>query len=828
VPCWPTFVSKQRRPHRRERLAGLLWPDLPEQAARTNLRHALANVRQVIGDQQAAPPFLIVTRKTIQFNTSSDAWVDALAFLGALDATGRPIPQLEGASAWYRGEFLRGFSLPDSEMFGEWLLLQRERFQRLYLEALERLVQGHTLQGEYQQALDFAWRQVELDPLRESAYRQLMRLLAYVGRTSEAVSQYETCRHLLDEELGVEPSEETALLYEEIRNGKLKVPPRSVPSCPPHNLPASLTPFVGRETEIAETQDLLQDPACRILTLVGPGGIGKTRLALEVGRRQVENYSHGVYMLHLAELQSVEAIVPAAAAALGICLHEQAEPRQQLVDYLRAKTMLLILDSFEHLLAPSGSAEDEGYGGAVVLVLDLLRAASGVTLLVTSRTRLNLTGEQVYPVGGLGFPESDAVEEITTTQYGAVQLFLTGARRVRPGFQLEGQENHVARICQLLQGMPLGILLAASWLGLLTPAEIATRVAGEGDSQEPAVGLSLLEADWHDLPKRQRSLRAVFDHSWNLLAEREREVCQALSVFSGGFAWDAAEKVAGASLRELRALVDKSLLHHVSPARYEIHELVRQYAADRLRRADRLRESSAAWESVHDRHSAYYALALRRWETDLRGPRQRAALSEMELESKNIGAAWQWAVKQGQIGRMAQAMDGLALFYWLRRRHKEGEAAMQAAASTLAAKAGSQSTIPSDTLRPWIRALVWRSDFCRRLGRREQVTQLHQQAMALLEGAGLAEQTLSPGPPQDIRFERALLLQSMGCAVFMSDYRRGRQLHEESLALFRELDDRWRMASALDRLGRAAYHAFSPAEARQHRSFTPWHRATRS
>ncbi|MGD8462334.1 MAG: BTAD domain-containing putative transcriptional regulator [Anaerolineae bacterium] len=277
-------------PHRRRRLAGLLWPDLPESSAQTNLRRELANLRKVIGDQQATPPTLIVTRPTIQFDTGSDAWVDALAFLDALETTERPIPKLEEATAWYRGEFLEGFSLPDSSLFEEWLLLKRERFQRLALDALDRLARGHTMQGDFQRALDCAYQQVELDPLRESAHRQLMRLLAYTGRTSESVSQYETCRRVLDEQLGVEPSEETTQLYDKIRDGKLErlpgAPPRSserehrtLGACPYRGLAAfreaDASFFFGREAFTARLVKAVQQQPM-VVVVVGSSGSGKS------------------------------------------------------------------------------------------------------------------------------------------------------------------------------------------------------------------------------------------------------------------------------------------------------------------------------------------------------------------------------------------------------------------------------------------------------------------------------------------------------------------------------------------------------------------------
>ena len=281
---------EEERPHRREKLAGLLWPDLPERSARTNLRHALANLRQVIGDQQATPAFLLISRQTIRFNSNSDAWIDAVAFTSALQARQCPLGRLEKAVERYRGEFLEGFSLPDSSVFEEWLLLQRERFQRLALDALHRLAGGYTMQGEYERALAYAWRQVELDPFREKAQRQLMRLLAYSDGGSEALAQYETCRRLLAEELGVEPAEETTRLCEQIRDGELEhlpaAPPglperesRLVGECPYRGLAAfreadapfffGREDFTGRLAEAVKQQPL-------VVVIVGSSGSGKS------------------------------------------------------------------------------------------------------------------------------------------------------------------------------------------------------------------------------------------------------------------------------------------------------------------------------------------------------------------------------------------------------------------------------------------------------------------------------------------------------------------------------------------------------------------------
>jgi predicted ATPase/DNA-binding SARP family transcriptional activator len=543
------LAVEAERPHRREVLAGLLWPDCLEQAARASLRNALSNLRQAIGDRDAELPFLDITRETIQFNSASDCWLDVAAFTALVEAGGQGEPvrqRLEKAVTLYRGSFLEGFYLKDSPAFDDWCLLTREQLQRLALTALHRLAEEYEWHGELERACNYAWRQVELEPWQEEAHQQLMRLLALSGQRSAALAQYEICRRALMEDLGVEPVEETTALYEHIRDGA-KLRPRT--RIPPHNLPAPPTPLIGRKAELAEIEDRLQDPACRLLTLVGPGGSGKTRLALEAAAKQMDNFFHGIFFVPLASLQSADAIVPAIAQALGFSFYREGTPQQQLLDYLRQKNMLLVLDNFEHLL--------DGVG----LVGEILEAAPGIEIVITSRARLKMQGEHLFSVAGMDFPprtpdsfsEDGKGEFDDVAQYDAVKLFLTSARRLRPNFDLrEDNMADVVRICRLVQGMPLGILLATAWVEILTPAEVAAQIEQSFD---------FLRRDWRDVPQRQRSMRAVFDHSWNLLTVRQRTVFQALSVFRGGFTHEAAQQVVGASLRELMALVSRCFLH---------------------------------------------------------------------------------------------------------------------------------------------------------------------------------------------------------------------------------------------------------------------------
>ncbi len=262
-------------------------------------------------------------------------------------------------------------------------------------------------------------------------------------------------------------------------------------------------PFVGREKLLGEIRAHLLDPTCRLLTLTGPGGCGKTRLAVETAARLADQFPDGVYFASLAALHSVDSIVPGVAQALEVTFSPEGDPRQQLRDYLRGKTLLLVLDNFEHLL--DGAA----------LVGDFLQAAPHIKILVTSRISLNLQGETLLPIPGMTIPDSLPADLADLLQYSSVMLFLEGARRVVPGFEPGAADwEPVLRICRLVGGMPLGILLAAAWLRLLSPAEIAAEIT--------AHSLDFLEGEWQEVPERQRSLRAVFDYSWRLLSEREQ------------------------------------------------------------------------------------------------------------------------------------------------------------------------------------------------------------------------------------------------------------------------------------------------------------------
>jgi predicted ATPase len=540
----------------------------------------------------------------------------------------------------------------------------------------------------------------------------------------------------------------------------------SFPRTRPGNLPARLTPFIGRELEMAAIQERLQDPACRLLTLLGPGGSGKTRLAQEVAAdpgpvSQQDAFTHGVYYVPMASFSSTQAIVPGIARALSFSFYEGLEPLRQLKDFLSRKSMLLVLDNFDHLL------------GGVDLVTDILKAAPGVKVLVTSRERLNVQGEHLFPVGGMDVPVQTPAAPETLMASAAVELFLYGARQIQPAFGPTGEDlAHIVRICRLVQGMPLGILLAASWVQMLSPAAIADEIERSID---------FLETDSRDMPERQRSLRAVFDYSWDLLADRERQVFQRLSVFRGSFARKAAQRVAGASLRELRHLANKSLLHSTSSGRYEIHGLLSQYVAEKLE------QSPDAGRAVRDRYSDYYAAALREWGTDLQGPRQQVAMAEMDVEIENARTAWDWMVDQGYTTLLGQAMDGLSAFYHARLRGEEGESACRAAVDR-----PTDATLPADLI-VLAKALAWLGVFGWMRGHTEPPIRLLEKSLCLLDRPELSE--------QDTRPARAFALYQMGVILHASDREQANRLYETSLALYRSIGDRWGEATALEYLG---------------------------
>jgi non-specific serine/threonine protein kinase len=422
--------------------------------------------------------------------------------------------------------------------------------------------------------------------------------------------------------------------------------PMPSPSQPKHNLPMQMTPFLGREAELVEARRLLEDPSVRLVTVVGLGGMGKTRLALEAAAAQVDHFGEGVWFVPLAPVQAAAGVVPAVAQALSLALRDGTDPLDQLLDHVRDKQMLLLLDNFEHLLA----GPEAGGGGGVRLVTAILETAPKVKILTTSRMRLSVPGEQLFHLAGMHLPDGEMSAE--ALQSSVVKLFIQSARRVRPGFELTASDvRHVAAICRRVGGMPLGVLLAAAWVEMLSPAEIAAEMQHSPD----LLGLA----------GQQGSIRAVFDYSWGQLTPAEREVFARLSVFRGGFTREAARAVTGTGLHELLALVNKSLLSRAVTSRFEQHELLRQLAAEKLLRSGRA-------EDANRQHLEYFVSLAEQFEREQSGPGQGGWMQRMGSEIENVRTALAWSMVAGCPEAGLHLAETLFWFWRSSGYHREG------------------------------------------------------------------------------------------------------------------------------------------------------------
>jgi len=410
-------------------------------------------------------------------------------------------------------------------------------------------------------------------------------------------------------------------------------------------LPASLTPFVGRDAELVEIQTLLADPSCRLLSLIGLGGIGKTRLAIEAARRQRENFPGGVFFVPLQPLEFPELLLPSIAEAAGMASAPGGELVQQLAAFLGRKRRLLILDSFERFLP------------VVDVLAGLLNAAPRIKLLVTSRDRLNIQDEVALQVGPLTYP-SECSPNDDAKQYSAVSMFTGLLHRLEPSLELTPDVlKDASHICRQVQGLPLAIELAVGWADTLTLAEIA---------EEIARSLDFLETRMRDRPDRHHNIRALLDPSLQALSDSDRAVLEKLCLFRSGFTREAAAAVAGATLPTLAVLVSKSLVRHLPSGRYEIHELVRQYGEARLNRLPGQREQA------QERYEAYYADFLEtRW-NEMKVAVRRAPFELIDAEFANISIALQAIAEQRHAARLAQCMDALWVYYTVRSRLREG------------------------------------------------------------------------------------------------------------------------------------------------------------
>lgn len=642
----------------RQHLAFTLWPDSSDSQARANLRNLFYTLRQTLPD---ADTYLAGDSMTLQWRSDAPLELDVAAFEAALaaaqSATSDAEKQnwLETAVTLYKGDLLPG-------NYDDWIIPLRETLRQAYLDVLHQLMRLLERANDYRAAARYGQRLLQSDPLDETAYVQLMRLHALSGDRAGVRRLYETCVTILRRELDVEPSPATQAAYEHLLrleapapNLELEERP-AVPQVRPLPLPVPATAFIGREAELAHVAELLAEPTCRLLTIVGPGGIGKTRLALQtaVGHRPV--FTDDVTWVALTALQTPEHLATAIAEALNYRLRGSADAEQELIHLLAAKELLLVLDNFEQLLP------------AADFLTRLLSQTTAVKILITSRQPLELQEEWRFDLGELALPETLTAESLA--QNSAVQLFVQSARRVSTAFiPTDDDFPIIVRICQQVGGMPLGIELAASWTRLLSCAEIAAEIEKD---------LDFLAVSLRNVPPRHRSLRAVFDQSWQMLTPGEQQILLRLSIFQGSFTREAASQVAAANLPQLSALVDRSLVQRTAVGRYSLHNVIGQYAAERLQ------ANAAAYTETSEHHSRYFLSWLAEQDAALRGAGQKEGLTAVATDLANIRTAWQWAVAQQQTELLLLAAFPLFYFFELRGLLAEGEAAFSLAAEQMA------------------------------------------------------------------------------------------------------------------------------------------------
>ncbi len=639
------LAVEANRAHGREEIADLFWPDVTTSDSLRNLRQLLYRLRRMLQDDRVEPSHIHNDSQTLQFNTGSSAWVDVIALPRLIaEVTGHdhrrlavcPLcaPRLEAMVALYRGRFLEGWDFSDSPALERWMLMTQESLARSVHRALHALGERHLAHGRGEEAQVCARRLLRFDPWDEVAERLLLRSLFAIGHRNGAIREYGRFQAMLARELHLPPEEETRTLAATIRAGTLD-DDRSRLS----PFPLATAPLVGRKAILENLNRLLTGREHRLLTLLGPGGIGKTRLALHVAESQMPEWQDGIGVIPLTKVAAAggaESMAEGIGAVLDIPVGQGQPAVDVLLGFLRRREILLILDNFEHLL-PDGAR----------LLRRILQHAPRVKILVTSQARLNLPEEWALRVEGLTLPSLRAPEEVGALPE-SMALFSHHARRVDPHWTLTAQNRAcVARICHLVEGLPLALELAAVWIRGASACRIADEIAQNVD---------FLQSATPHRPVRHRSLVATFTYAYDLLPEADRALFRRLSVFPGSFLTVDAEEVAGATLPALARLLDRSLVRLSQADRWDLHPLLRRYASEELAR------DPDALAAVQGLHADTYLGSLIAKDDALWSANPQGTLADLTSEWENVKAAWDYAVRLGKLETLRRATRPMIRF----------------------------------------------------------------------------------------------------------------------------------------------------------------------
>ncbi len=605
----------------RDALSYLFWSDVPTETARHNLRQLIKRLKVL-----SLPENLEIERERLRWQTSSDVADFKKALLEKNLSEGLEV---------YTGDFLEGLESGEANEFHTWLLNERETLRSKWREALL----GYAQQAENIEAMKWLEKLLERDPLDEEVVQLLLSLLADTKQNSRAIAVYQSFAKRLGDELGLSPTSGTQNLFERIQTDQTQKSRVAVLEKTPSLVPSTHSNLIGREIELSDIAYLLTQPACQIITLTGPGGIGKTFLALQAMKDNAASFEQ-VGFVPLEAVASASGVALKIAEVLNLVLESSSSVLDQLTEVLKDKKVMLLLDNFEHLL------------DSATFVSELIAACSHLKILITSRERLNLKEEHLLVVSGLALPQTThTLDEALATA--SLKLFFERAKRVQLHFEISSKDLPQAiHVCQRLGGIPLALELAAVWVRVMSLAEI---------DKELSKSLDLLESQSRNRLERHRSLRTVFNHAWNLLNTKEQEALKALSIFHGGFTREAASVITSLPRALMASLVDKSLLR-LGDGRYDFHPLLHDYIA----------EQGLPSANIPKKHSRYYLYLLEDMEKSVRAS-AGSPFRTLELELPNSFVAWEWAIQQRQTEWLLAARAMLTTFFDETGRYQQGD-----------------------------------------------------------------------------------------------------------------------------------------------------------
>lgn len=804
------YLAMSKKAQNRADLAAMFWPDHDRAAALASERQAIALLNKILGAE-----ILEHDAQTVALKFPDSFWVDVHDFQQVFAQCGKPASQEENSQLQrerllyavdlYQAEFMAGFLLKDAPDFDLWQAEQAAILKQAADQVFDALLQQLTDQGKIVDALTFARRWVHLDSLHEPAQQHLISLLLKMGQRDMAARQYAEFVNHFRHELGITPTLDLAGLL--AQPAELK--PEKLTGV--DALAIWPTPFLGRQKELAALVTQFQEPGCRLLTLLGMGGVGKSRLAVEAARLLAPTFRDGLAFVPLSEAQNAQDLLLALAQALFLFIPPNQDVKTYLMHTLRDRQMLLLLDNFEHLLPAKG------------LIAEILLAAPGCRLLLTSRERLNLQGEWLFSMAGMAYParaefQRDGDDDPIT--HDAVAFFTHCLNRITPNFHLTARDwPAVVRICQMLDGLPLGLELAAGWSRVLSCSEIAA---------ELAQGLDRLPAGCPDRPARHASLHTVCDYSWKLLSLVMQQQARQLAIFNGAFDRHAATAVAGATPVNLAELVDKSLLTLVpvgaGEKRFAWHPVIHHYAQKQL----------AGWPAeayeARARHAAFFMALLAAKVEALQGAQQREALAEITSALEDIRVAWRWAISQDMETAVDQGLSGLYLYYAIKGFVIQGAVEIRLAVDHWQPRAEGNA---SPGLRELVgRLLVYQGLLLLEIAEPHTVSEMLHHGLGLLTTnsgseekalaySGLGTLALRQGQIQEAlrllqisldqlehlgaTWHKARALTNLGTVYAeLGQLLQAAQMDEAALAIYRELNNDWGIAACLNNLSHIA------------------------